>query len=397
MGNTVTEMQKINEHLIPSGFYSQIINNLEDYAVLTMDKDLLINSWNTGAKNIFQYTEDEILGHHFSLIFTEQDVQDRIPLREAEIAVQEGRAKDERWHIRKDGSTFYASGLVFPLKGTDEELIGYIKILRNITAVKESQDAIKQYTKDLKELNTHKDKTLSVLSHDLRTPLSIIVGVSHILKSGSENLEDEDVKEMVAILHQSSKDMVAMLDNLLEWARVKYAADIFSPEDLNLRDFVKKAYNLNKEKADSKAIDLQNTVDESVTVYADRNMLKSILQNLVSNAIKYTAIKGTITVNAARNDDMIVVSVRDNGLGMTPEIQENLFVPKIEELAKPRHDKKGGAGIGLLLVKEFLDKIGGEIRVESQEGEGSVFYFTLPVAGKDSEKPEYGNPESNID
>lgn len=373
-------MSNINEQLIPSEFYSQIINNLEDYAVLTMDNDLLINSWNTGAKNIFQYTEEEILGQHFSLIFTEQDVHDRVPFNEAEIAVQEGRAKDERWHIRKDGSLFYASGLVFPLKDIDGVPIGYIKILRNVTAVKESQDAIKKYTQDLKELNAHKDKTLSVLSHDLRTPLSVIVGVSHMLRSGTENLQDEDVKEMIDILHQSSKDMVNMLDNLLEWARVKYAADIFTPEDLNLKEFVKKAYNLNKERAESKSISLNNTLDESLLVYADRNMLKSILQNLVSNAIKYTGEKGEIIASAGTKGKMVIVSIRDNGEGMSPEILDKLFVPQIDSLAQPRRDRKEGAGIGLLLVKEFLDKIGGEIWVESQEGEGSVFYFTLPVA-----------------
>jgi PAS domain S-box-containing protein len=374
-------MSKINEYLIPSEFYSQIINNLEDYAVLTMDNDLLINSWNTGAENIFQYTDVEMLGQHFSLIFTEQDVHDRIPFNEAEIAVKEGRAKDERWHIRKDGSTFYASGLVFPLKDKNGVLIGFIKILRNVTAVKESQDAIKQYTKDLKDLNAHKDKTLSVLSHDLRTPLSVIVGVSHMLKSGTDNLEDEDVKEMVSILHQSSKDMVNMLDNLLEWARVKYAADIFSPEDLNLKNFVNKAYNLNKERADSKAINLQNTIEENLLVYADRNMLKSILQNLVSNAVKYTGKNGEIIASAVRKDKMLVVSISDNGLGMTKEVQDKLFIPQLDALAEARKNKKEGAGIGLLLVKEFLDKIGGDIWVESQEGEGSTFYFTLPLVG----------------
>jgi len=358
-------------------FYAQVINSLEDYAVLTMDKELIINSWNSGAQNIFGYEEKEILGRHFDIIFTKEDIKNKIPEQEAEMALKEGKSKDERWHLRKDNTKIYASGLVFPLNDAHGKHLGYVKVLRNITERKKSDEAIKNYVEELKELNLHKEKTLSVLSHDLRSPLAGIVRTTGLLKSEFNTFKPFEVKQMLTLLEESSKNLLGILDNLVEWARVKYATEIFSPEKIKLSDYVKEVFETLSENANEKRIALHNQVGKDIFVFADEKMLRSIVQNLVSNAIKYTNQKGQIIVSAKEKDDKIIVEVKDNGIGLPKEKLERIFVPKVESLTKEKEGK--GAGIGLLLVKGFVEKNGGEVGVTSEEGRGATFYFTLPA------------------
>ena len=134
----------LKNHYIPtSEFYSQIVDSLQDYSIFTVDKDQVINSWNSGSTSIFGYETEEVIGKHFDLIFTEEDKKKGIPNTEIETALKVGRAVDNRWHLCKDGSTFYAFGIVFPLTGKEGELLGYVKILRNLTERKKSEEAIK--------------------------------------------------------------------------------------------------------------------------------------------------------------------------------------------------------------------------------------------------------------
>lgn len=359
-------------------FYSQIIDSLQDYSIFTLDEEFIINSWSSGSTKIFGYETDEIVGKHFNIIFTEEDIELGIPKNEIDTALKEGRATDNRWHICKDGSKFYAYGLVFPLTGKDGEMLGYVKILRDLTERKKSEDAIKKYVRDLEELNTHKESVLAILSHDLRSPLAGMIGAAKYLKSNFSTMEQSDVKEMLDLVYKSSTDELNMLDYLVEWARIKYAAEVFSPAKIELVKYVKKVFETLNETAVLNAINLHNEIEENESVFADGKMLLSILQNIVSNAIKHSRSGGKITVSAKRKEDKIIVEIKDSGVGMSKEIQAKLFTPQLKVLASARKENKG-AGIGLLLVKGFLEKNGGEIWVESIEGEGSSFYFTLPI------------------
>ncbi len=359
-------------------FYSQIIDSLQDYSIFTLDEEFIINSWSSGSTKIFGYETDEIIGEHFDIIFTEEDIKLGIPKNEIETALKEGRATDNRWHICKDGSKFYAYGLVFPLTGKDGEMLGYVKILRDLTERKKSEDAIKKYVRDLEELNTHKESVLAILSHDLRSPLTGMIGAAKYLKSNFSTMEQTDVKEMLDLVYKSSKDELNMLDYLVEWARIKYASEVFSPTKIELVKYVKKVFDTLNETAELNAINLHHEIEENESVFADGKMLLSILQNIVSNAIKHSRPGGKITVSAKRKEDKIIVEIKDSGVGMSKEIQAKLFTPQLKVLSSARQENKG-AGIGLLLVKGFLEKNGGEIWVESIEGEGSSFYFTLPI------------------
>ncbi|MET0760106.1 MAG: PAS domain-containing sensor histidine kinase [Flavobacterium sp.] len=367
-----------NQYVPTAEFYSQVIDSLQDYSIFTLDKDLVINSWNSGATKIFQYGTDEIIGKHFDTIFTEEDKKNGIPNKEIEIALKEGRATDNRWHLCKDNSEFFANGLVFQLKGKDGELLGFVKILKDITDKKKSEDSIKSYIKELEELNTHKESVLAIVSHDLRSPLAGIITATEYLKSNFERMKGDDIKGMLELVHKSSIDELDMLDNLVEWARIKYASEVFTPKKIDLLQFVNKVFDTLNESAAVNTINLHNEIEENTSVFADGKMLLSILQNIVSNAIKHSNPGGEITVTAKRKEDKIIIEIKDNGIGMTKEIQDKLFTPQISSLSKARKENKG-AGIGLLLVKGFLEKNNGEIWVESTEGIGSSFYFTLPI------------------
>jgi PAS domain S-box-containing protein len=367
-----------NKYIPTTEFYSQIIDSLQDYSIFTIDNEFNINSWNSGSTKNFGYETDEVIGEPFDIIFTEEDRKNGIPKREIETALKNGRATDNRWHIAKDKSLFYANGLVFPLIGSDEEMLGYVKILRDLTKSKKSEDAIKKYIKELEELSVHKESVLTILSHDLRSPLAAIIGTAKFLKEEFHNMKPDDVQKMLDMLYKASTEELDMLDYLVEWARIKYASDVFSPTKIKLTEYINKVFETLNETASINTINLHQEIEADASVFADGKMLISIIQNIVSNAIKHTGKGDTIAISAKSADDKIIVQIKDTGVGMSKEIMENLFTPQMKTLSKAR-EKNKGAGIGLLLVKGFLEQNGGEIWVESIEGEGSSFYFTLPI------------------
>jgi two-component system CheB/CheR fusion protein len=374
-----------SRYIPTSEFYSQIIDSLDDYSIFTLDNDLMINSWSSGAALIFGYEEEEAIGENFEMIFTEEDRLNGIPKVEINMAVKEGRAVDNRWHICKDGSKFYAYGLVFPLTGLDGEMLGYVKILRDLTERRKSEEAVKKYVKELEELNNHKDNILAILSHDLRGPLSGIIGIIEYLKSDFAKMQKSELEDMIDLLHKESVNELEMLDYLLEWARIKYTSEVFTPKKIRLVQYVKKAIDTINEVAETAGVDLHSEIEVNTTVYADKKMLLSVIQNIISNSIRYSSEGGKITVTAEEKEDKILVQIRDNGIGIPKEIQEKLFTPQRNSPSKESEEKKG-SGIGLLLAKGFVETNGGKIWVESTVGKGSSYYFTLPKEAPHSEK-----------
>ena len=330
-----------NKYIPTTEFYSQIIDSLQDYSIFTIDKEFNINSWNSGSAKIFGYETDEVVGEPFEIIFTEEDRKIGIPKREIDKALKEGRATDNRWHIAKDQSLFYAYGLVFPLIGSDGEILGYVKILRDLTERKQSEDAIKKYVRELEDLNTHKESVLAILSHDLRSPLSAIIGIAHYLKEGFHEMEHDDVQKMLDMLYKASTDELDMLDYLVEWARIKYASEVFSPTKIKLTEYINKVFENLNETASINTINLHHEIEADTSVFADGKMLISIIQNIVSNAIKHTGKGGTVTVSAKSKEDKIIVQVKDTGVGMSKEIMENLFTPQMKTLSEARKKIKG--------------------------------------------------------
>lgn len=359
-------------------FYSQVFDSLQDYAIFTVDEDFIINSWNAASKKIFGYEPEEAIGKKFDLIFTDEDQVNGVPQHEIDTALKDGRATDNRWHVCKDKTSFYAYGLVFPLFNKDGSRIGFVKILRDLTDKKKSDDMLKEKMDELEELNKHKESVLAVLSHDLRTPLAGVITFSDYVISSFEKMNPSDLKDMLIRINQLVKEEMSMLDYLVEWARIKYAADAFTPKTVNLVKFIENVFHKLEQTASLKSVVLHHEVDVNASVFADEKMLLSIIQNIVSNAIKYSDNGGKVTITSDVQENKLIVRIKDNGIGMSQQILDKLFTPQLKNRSTLEKENTG-AGIGLILVKGFLERNEGEIWVESVAGEGSSFYFSLPI------------------
>jgi signal transduction histidine kinase len=232
--------------------------------------------------------------------------------------------------------------------------------------------------KALIDLNATKDKFFSIIAHDLRSPISTLISLSEVLRTDMDLLSPDQQKEILTSLHDLSRNNLKLLDNLLQWAKMQTGQLVPQPEVFSIMGAIDEVLGFYKVYAADKSIRLENQRSEDVEVYADKNMVRTILRNLISNAIKYTAPEGLVMVGSMREEGMCLVTVQDNGLGMTPDVLDKLFKPDQAKSTRGTADEKG-TGLGLLLSKEFVEENGGTIRVESMRGFGSVFRFTIPI------------------
>jgi signal transduction histidine kinase len=233
----------------------------------------------------------------------------------------------------------------------------------------------------LNHLNNTKDKFFSIIAHDLRSPFNVIIGFSELLTEQIREKNYENIEEYAVIIQNSSERTMDLLKNLLDWARLQTGKIEFVAVDFLLNDLVTETIALLNDAASQKSIQILNTINQEVTIHADRFMIGTIVRNLISNAIKFSNPGGTITITTERNDNKMVFSVKDNGIGISKADQLRMF--RIEEnfTVKGTQNEKG-TGLGLILCKEFIEKYGGKIWVKSEEGVGSTFSFTLPVNNK---------------
>lgn len=229
----------------------------------------------------------------------------------------------------------------------------------------------------LEELNASKDKMFSIIGHDLKNPFFVISSYAEIINEDYDSLSDEDKRSYIQIIGETSLYASKLLSNLLDWARTQTGRIEFKPQRINLSQFSIESIELHKAQAMKKNIELNSAIDTNINVNCDKNMLDTIFRNLVSNALKFTPENGSIKINANDEGEMIVVSVTDSGIGMTPEDISKLFRVGVSnsEIGK---SKEKGTGLGLLLSKEFVEKHGGKIWVESEPEKGSCFYFSIP-------------------
>jgi len=230
---------------------------------------------------------------------------------------------------------------------------------------------------ELKALNLSKDKFLSVISHDLRNPLTALLVSSTKLNEDPENLPPKQVKQLSQIIHRTSYKLLDQLNEVVEWAKKQSEKTSFNPEKIHLVHGIAESLELLQPNAHQKDIKLYNKTPKDIFVRADSLMLRSIVQNLVTNSIKYTPKGGVVTINAKTDGQMVAVFVEDSGIGMTNEMQEKLFNKVSLSLSGTNNEM--GSGLGLLLVNDFVAQHGGTIKVESVVGAGTTFKFTIPA------------------
>jgi len=235
---------------------------------------------------------------------------------------------------------------------------------------------LKKAEKELKELNATKDKFFSIISHDLRSPFNSIIGFSDLLVKNLESMDYVKIRRFVENIRISSQNSYKLLENLLEWSRSQTGKIQFTPTHFLLQEVVKEVIETVEMQAKNKEIELTYFVDAYQMVYADRNMLNTILRNLISNALKFTLRKGFVTLTALKIGKKVEISVMDSGVGIEKEIVENLF--KLNEKTTTQGtENEHGTGLGLLLCNEFVNQHASKIKVESEIDKGSTFSFLL--------------------
>ncbi|MCF6271027.1 MAG: HAMP domain-containing histidine kinase [Melioribacteraceae bacterium] len=233
---------------------------------------------------------------------------------------------------------------------------------------------------NLREVNANKDKFFSIVAHDLKSPFVGLLGISEMLDTDYDDFDEKEKRELIRSLYDISKNTFELLEGLLEWARAKQGRMDYNPEKFNLFQVADSLANLLKANAFKKEITLHNSVDINAMVYGDRDMVATVLRNLLANAIKFTPQNGIININAKIENNLMEVSVRDSGIGMSQESIEKLFRIDVNHTTLGTNDEKG-TGLGLILCKELIEKHGTNIWVESELGNGSLFVFTLPLEG----------------
>jgi PAS domain S-box-containing protein len=252
--------------------------------------------------------------------------------------------------------------------------------LIEITNRKAAEKLLEQKTVQLQKTISEKDKFFSIIAHDLKSPFQGFIGITQMMAENPSDFSATELSNISTEMNSKARNLFKLLKNLLEWARVQQGTIPFEPEIIELRNSIMQDIETVKQFAENKSIQIFNDVNEMHKVIADQNMLYSVCQNLLSNAIKFSYRDGKITLKSEEvKNNFIEVSVIDSGIGMSNEIIEKLF--KIEErVGQDGTEGEESTGLGLLLCKEFVEKCGGKIWVESEQGKGSKFSFTLPKA-----------------
>ena len=283
--------------------------------------------------------------------------------------------KNEFRVVRKDNKIRWVEALGTAIDYEGKKAILVVAI--DITKYKEAVTVLEQSEEKLRRLNATKDKFFSIVAHDLKNPFNAIMGFSNLLSEAYDNFDEKQRKTFIRNISEASENTYKLLQNLLEWSRTQTGSIEYKPDAIDLNEIIAGNISVFKSSASNKDISISMTVPPNTMAFADENMTKTVLRNLLSNAIKFTRPGGKVNISATRTGNYVEICVADNGIGISKENQKKLF--KIDEQFKSYGTaNEQGSGLGLLLCKEFVEKNGGTIWVESKYGMGSKFKFTLP-------------------
>ncbi|MHB8854845.1 MAG: sensor histidine kinase, partial [Ignavibacteriaceae bacterium] len=251
-------------------------------------------------------------------------------------------------------------------------------VIKDITERKEAEEVIKKYSKELEESNASKDRFFSIISHDLRSPFQGLLGLTTIATEEFDELTVDELKEFLSNINHSAKSLFNLIENLLQWSRIQRGKIEVKLAQIDLYYDVQYNINLLQPNANTKGLRIVNEVDKTIEVLADTTAFNSVLQNLISNAIKFTKSGGEIKIISEVNNGFAELTVTDNGIGIPEDILPDLF--RIDsQHSTLGTEKESGTGLGLIICKELVEMQGGKIWVKSKVDEGTSFTFTLQI------------------
>lgn len=356
-----------------------LIDAVKDYAIISLDADGLVTSWNSGAERLKGYAADEMIGQHVSRLYRKEDIERGNLQNELRQAAAAGHVEGEGWRVRKDGSQFWAEVVTSGLRAADDELIGFVIIDRDISARRAAEKQIQalnleltQRVDELGGVNRELESFSYSVSHDLRAPLRHVDGFARILKEEhSAKMTPEAIIYLDRIL-TAATHMGQLIDDLLNLAKIGRLE--LRRERAQIAGLVKQA--IAELPPEAKERNIEWWVEPLPELNCDARLLKLIFTNLLSNAVKFTRnqANAVIEVGSRVTDGQATIFVRDNGVGFDMQYADKLF-GVFQRLH--RQEDFEGTGIGLATVQRIVRRHGGEIWAESQLNSGTTFFFTL--------------------
>jgi PAS domain S-box-containing protein len=351
-------------------------------SIVITDLDGKVEFANPVVLEVTGYTYNELLGQNPNVFKSGHTTSEEYGILWKTIKA--GNVwRGEFLNKKKNGELYWEDAVISPIKNDQGDIVNFMAIKQDITKLKEATSEIINKNEALKELVATKDKFFSIISHDLRSPLSSILNLSELFTDDSYSFSAEELKTFGQSINQTADSTYRLLENLLEWSRLQRGAIPFKPELIDIAGFLNSCDHSIIEKAKNKRIKIDMQFTGGLSVFADENMLRSIMRNLISNAIKFTKPDGRIIIEISKSEqNETLFAISDNGIGIPIQILENLF-SITEKTSRPGTDNEPSSGLGLILCKEFVEKHGGKIWAESNIDEklgstGSKFYFTIP-------------------
>jgi two-component system sensor histidine kinase/response regulator len=355
-----------------------LVDAVSDYALLMLDPNGNVISWNSGAERIKGYQAEEILGKHFSCFYLPEAIAKCHPDAELRIAAAEGRYQEEGWRIRKDGSRFLAEVIITAIRDKKGELAGFAKVTRDITERQKIDRQLKKAKEDAESADMAKGDFLANMSHEIRTPMNGVIGLTGLMLSGDLNPQQREFAETI---RASGETLLTIINDILDFSKIEAGKLLIELLDFDLIETVESSLDLLAETAHSKGIELACEIAPNVhaNLRGDPGRLRQILTNLLGNAVKFTA-KGEVLVRVkmasqTETHAKLQFDVEDTGVGISPEEQAVLFKP-FSQADSSTTRKYGGTGLGLAIAKHLVSLMGGQIGMESQLKKGSKFWFT---------------------
>lgn len=352
--------------------YRLMVDNVKDYAIISLDSEGNITSWNKGAEKLKGYTSPEIIGKNFSILYPKEDLEAGKPQHELAEATRLGTYEDEGWRIRKDGSRFWANVVITAIKSSIGTL-SFSKITRDLTQRKQYEEDLKKSTTALKAANKELEAFSYAVSHDLRSPLRGIDGFSQaLLEDYGDKLEDQ-AKEYLSYVREGTQKMGKLIDDLLNLSKMTRQEMRF--EEVNLSESAKSIAQRLQNQDPKRHVEF--VIQPNIKALGDTGLLGIVLENLLNNAWKFTSKNPLALIEfGARKDqnERSIYYLRDNGIGFDMKYYSKLF-GAFQRLHADAEYK--GTGIGLATIRRIITRHAGEIWAESKLGEGTTFYFTL--------------------
>ncbi len=382
----ITELKRVQQAIKESEErYRSITENIEDFfwSAERIQNKMKSTFYSSSVQKISGYTQEDFLADSkffFKLIYPDDFKAVKERLKRFYSNIYKRSDEIEFRIVNKNGNIVWVRNKVSVIrdrKGTALKIFGLVS---DISVQKKAEDNLRSTTDNLQKLNETKDKFISIISHDLRTPFSSIMGFTDLLLT-EDDLTPEESKQYVRYIQESSKTMLSLVNSLLDWTRIQTGRIPFEPVPVHFNQFVQKVLSGMTGYAMQKKITLINNVPDEISLMVDQSLVMQAMNNLLSNALKFTPEDGEISVSCSQSEQarFIQVAVHDTGKGIKPEDIAKIFSIEAKFTTEGTAGEKG-TGLGLTLVKEIIEKHRGKIWVESEFGKGSTFYFTLPKA-----------------